>query len=76
MWHFKVHGSAYQRAGIPDLIGCHRGRFFALEVKQPGEQPTKIQRYEMMRLVQSGAVVGVARSVEDAEDKLKTILDI
>ena len=76
VWHFKVHGSAYQRAGIPDIVGCCRGRFFAFEVKRPGEDPTKIQRYEMMRLAESGAIVGVARSVEDAEEKLKTILDI
>jgi len=25
------------------LIGCLRGRFFAIEVKRPGEQPTALQ---------------------------------
>jgi hypothetical protein len=28
---------------LPDLIGCLRGRFFAIEVKRPGEQPTPLQ---------------------------------
>lgn len=32
---WKIHGGSMQRAGIPDLIGCIRGRFVALEVKHP-----------------------------------------
>lgn len=32
---FKVHGSEYMMAGLPDLIGCFAGRFFGFEVKNP-----------------------------------------
>ena len=74
IWHMKVHGSAYQRAGIPDIIGCARGRFFGLEVKRPGERPTKIQRYELAKLDKAGAITGVVRSVEDAQEVLRKIL--
>jgi len=74
IWHFKVHGSAFQRAGIPDIVGCCRGRFFALEVKRPRENPSKIQEYEMAKLDQSGALTEVVRSVPDAQIALKKIL--
>lgn len=29
--------------GTPDILGCHRGRFVALEVKREGEKLSKIQ---------------------------------
>lgn len=38
----KTHGSAYT-AGVADLIGCLKGRYFEIEVKRPGEQPTALQ---------------------------------
>jgi hypothetical protein len=33
---FKVHGSEYMMAGLPDLIVCAKGLFIGLEVKLPG----------------------------------------
>lgn len=38
----KTHGSAYT-AGVADLIGCLKGRYFEIEVKRPGEVPTPLQ---------------------------------
>jgi hypothetical protein len=29
----KIHGGAYQQAGLPDLICCIEGKFVAIEVK-------------------------------------------
>ena len=45
IWWMKTHGDGYQRTGIPDLIGCVEGAFFALEVKapKPGEKPETIK---------------------------------
>ncbi len=65
-WIMKVHGSAYQTAGIPDIIGCYNGRMFAIEVKAPGKRPTLLQQETMMDLVRHGAAVGVATSVDEA----------
>lgn len=38
----KTHGSAYS-AGVADLIGCLKGRYFEIEAKRPGETPTALQ---------------------------------
>jgi hypothetical protein len=66
VWLFKVHGGPFQPAGIPDLIGCLCGRFFAFEVKVPGEEPSNIQKLTMTRLKRAGALVAVVTSPEQA----------
>jgi hypothetical protein len=63
---FKVHGSALMMTGLPDLIGCVDGRFFALEVKMPGGKVSDVQQYVMSRVRAAGGIVGVPRSVADA----------
>jgi very-short-patch-repair endonuclease len=65
LWYLKIHGSIFQRAGIPDYIGCDDGRFFAIEVKKPGEQPRKLQIVILDRIRAAGGVAGVARSADD-----------
>lgn len=35
LWCFKASEKFY--SGIPDIIGCYRGKFFAIELKRPGQ---------------------------------------
>jgi hypothetical protein len=62
----KRHGSAWGVAGDPDLYGSIHGRHFEIEVKRPGDRPTALQEARMKQWAATGALVGVARSVEDA----------
>lgn len=64
-WCMKVHGGPYQVAGVPDIIGVKEGVFFAIEVKRPGQKPTKIQEHVMEQMTFAGARVTVATCVED-----------
>lgn len=66
-WAFKVHGSPMQVAGIPDLVGVQKGRFFALEVKRADGKTTLLQEAMMRRIREAGGLVGVVRSVEDVK---------
>lgn len=66
IWYFKTHGSMYQMFGIPDIIGCYQGRFFAIEVKKPGKQPTKLQERVLNQIRDAGGLVGRADSVAEA----------
>lgn len=71
---FKSHGSPMQLAGIPDIIGCYRGRFVAFEVKRgPGYPPTKLQEYMIGRITKAGGIALVIHSVEQAEAELDRI---
>lgn len=75
-WWFKTHGSPYQMAGLPDILGCHRGRFIAFEVKIPGQETKTSPRQEMTmhRIQEAGGVVAVVSSTHGALGVL-SILD-
>ncbi len=64
----KRHGTAMGCAGDPDLTGCFRGRHVEIEVKVPYEsksQLTKLQAHRQVEWAESGAIVGIARSIEE-----------
>jgi len=63
----KIHGGPTQTSGLPDIVGCHNGRFIALEVKHPGRGPTPRQELILEKLEQAGAVVGVVSSIDEAQ---------
>lgn len=53
--------------GLSDLVGCTKeGRFFALEVKLPGEKPRKNQLDFIEAMYRTGAIAGWCTSVESA----------
>lgn len=66
VWHLKYAGGFYGTAGIPDLIVCVRGKFVALEVKQPGNYPTQIQRHVSAKITSAGGLCVTVRSVDEA----------
>lgn len=63
----KVYGSAYS-SGWPDIIGCHRGHMFALEVKtsQRRRQVQGNQSQSLAEWAAVGAAVGVVTSPTEA----------
>lgn len=76
---FKIHGSPYQEAGIPDLLACVQGYFFGFEVKhqKPGEsrehaygRTTPVQQAQINRINQAG---GTALTVLGPDEALAAI---
>lgn len=67
-WVVKIHGGAYQMAGLPDVLAIKNGRAFWIEVKKPGEKPTLIQQKRLRDLQAAGCVVGVATSEKEARE--------
>ena len=54
-WHMKVFGGGtFQRSGIPDIIGCYHGRFFALELKAEKGRPSELQLYNIKKINEAG----------------------
>ncbi len=48
-WCFK--NVSVSVAGIPDIIGCHRGYFFAWELKKNSKsKPTKLQAHVLEKI--------------------------
>lgn len=67
----KIHGSQYIEIGSPDILGCLKGKTLAIECKLISEEPSKIQQYRLEEWRKSGAITGVAHSLEEA----KTIIN-
>lgn len=72
-FYFKTHGGPYQRAGLPDIIGLHRGRFIGIEVKIPGEEDSlsKLQEKTLALIRSFGGVGFMTTSVKDTKHKMK-----
>lgn len=73
---FKVHGGRFQRAGIPDLLGCVEGNFIAIEIKVPERENkvTKLQLATMEEIRSNGGLAFVSVSPQDAVKVVKEYL--
>lgn len=67
---FKVHGSIYMRAGIPDIICCIKGQFVGIEVKDGDNKASALQEAHIRQIKKAGGLAFVAYSVKDVEDEL------
>ena len=63
----KIHVSAYQLEGEPDVICCHKGKFYAFELKQ-GSKLSAIQEIKLALIRQSGGVAMEIRTIEQLKE--------
>jgi hypothetical protein len=75
---FKVHGSEYMMAGLPDLIVCAEGYFIGLEVKLPATRSNTSARqdYVIGLINDAGGKAAVVCSPEEAIEVIETTLRI
>lgn len=64
---WKEHGGMYGTAGVPDIICCIGGRFFAFEVKQPKGRLTELQRITLSKIRAAGGVAAMVTSVDEVK---------
>ena len=62
---WKEHGGMYGTAGIPDVIACVNGRFFAFEVKTDTGKTTALQDATIRKILSAGGRAVVVRSVDE-----------
>lgn len=62
----KIHGGAYQRAGVPDLYVLIHGKSVWIELKRPGSDTTALQKAKLEQLAAAGAFCGTAECSETA----------
>jgi Holliday junction resolvase len=74
---FKVHGSEFMLAGLPDIICCAQGLFIGLETKMPGKEKNTSARqdyvHELIQMAGGKAIVvsSVAAALEAVEQALR-----
>lgn len=62
---WKEHGGMYGTAGIPDIIACVDGRFYAFEVKTETGRATELQKATIRKILAAGGTALVVRSVDE-----------
>lgn len=64
---YKIHTGPFQERGIPDIIGCLRGRFIAFEVKTPDNKDgvTNYQKLQLSRISSAEGKPTVVTSVKE-----------
>lgn len=73
VYFFSPMSYGYGRAGVPDIIGCYKGRFFAMEAKTIKGAMSAAQTRELELIHKAGGVAGVVRCIADAEELLRVI---
>ena len=59
-WYCTPLGAGYGRAGVPDFIVCHRGKFVAIECKAGTNKLTALQANEIEAIRRANGVAVVA----------------
>ena len=53
-YYFMPATGGYGRSGIPDIVGCMNGVFFAIECKAGKGKPTALQEREINKIRNAG----------------------
>ena len=71
-WAVKIHGAAYQTAGLPDIVAIDRkGRMVGLEVKRPViGKVTALQEKTLQNINLGGGYAVVVRSLDDVKQAM------
>lgn len=60
----------YGSSGAPDILVCHKGRFYGLEVKSGANKPTELQLDNLKRIEENGGLAIVV-SETNLEETMK-----
>jgi Holliday junction resolvase len=71
-WCIKVHGSEFMQVGVPDIIGCYGGRFFAFETKTPDKRnnTSMVQNRIIQKIRDAGGLAQVVCTTTEAVDAM------
>lgn len=58
-YYFYPVTGGYGGSGVPDIVGCFRGRFFAIECKAGNNKPTPLQQKNIDAITKQRGVVWV-----------------
>lgn len=62
---WKEHGGMYGTAGIPDIIACIDGQFYAFEVKTETGKVTALQNATIKKILACGGHAYVVHSLDE-----------
>ena len=78
VYHFYPVMGGYGSSGVPDIVGCHNGKFFAIECKAGNNKPTALQEQHLQKIRDSGGIAIVVNeenlnAVQEMLEQLKGV---
>ena len=74
-YYFYPVTGGYGASGVPDIVGCHKGRFFAIECKAGKGKTTALQEKNIAQIKTTGglAIVVNEDNIEDVGNLMRQI---
>ena len=74
MYYFAPMTGGYGRSGVPDIVGCYRGMFFAVECKAGGNTTTALQDRELASIRAADGLAWVVNEDNAADVRAMLLL--
>jgi Holliday junction resolvase len=58
-YYFFPATGGYGKSGVPDIVGCYKGRFFGIECKAGKNTPTELQKNQLRLIAEAGGIAMV-----------------
>jgi hypothetical protein len=75
IWYFMPSANGYGKVGVPDIICCWDGRFFAIETKAPGKRDN-VTANQKIQIEQIQQARGWAIVVDDEQQLIDFINEV
>ena len=74
-YYFYPVTGGYGASGVPDIVGCYKGKFFAIECKAGKGKTTALQEKNIAQIIAQGglAIVVHEDNIEDVNELLRHI---
>jgi len=74
-YYFYPITGGYGASGVPDIVGCYKGRFFAIECKAGKGKTTALQEKNLNNIMTAGGTAMVINedNMEDVNELLRHI---
>lgn len=72
LWFYKT--SDRYTAGIPDIIGCYRGDFFAIELKDARGKVSPLQTHIIKKIHNACGYATVCYNINQVKDFIQNII--
>lgn len=58
-YYFFPATGGYGKSGVPDIVGCYKGKFFGIECKAGTNKPTELQKLQLKLIADAGGIAMV-----------------
>jgi len=62
-YYFFPATGGYGKSGVPDIVGCYKGKFFGIECKAGKNTPTALQEKNLLDIALAGGVAAVVNEL-------------